>query len=73
MPSSVVDPMLTPGNRRPREGEDPDYSGNIQKKLKASNRAGQACDRCKVSRLPLERPNFGPFAIHNTHCEHTLT
>ena len=29
-----------------------DFSGSVKRKLADSKRTGQACDRCKVSRLP---------------------
>ncbi len=37
----------------PRLSRDPEagYSRAINKRLKSSPRTGQACDRCKVSRL----------------------
>ena len=29
-----------------------DFSGSVKKRLATSSRTGQACDRCKVSRVP---------------------
>ena len=32
------------------DGDHPDYSSDVRKKLQGSNRTGQACDRCRVGR-----------------------
>ena len=39
------------------DGDNPDYSSDVRKKIQGSNRTGQACDRCRVrSALSLSRP-----------------
>lgn len=33
------------------------YSNDVKKKLAASNRTGQACDRCRVCLIPYSSPS----------------
>jgi hypothetical protein len=59
-PAAANRPAASSTNRPPRRprrsknSPEPDYSAMVQNQMSATNRTGQACDRCKVSR-PLLR------------------
>lgn len=42
-----------PRNRRSRRHPEPDWSAMVRSQVRESQRTGQACDRCKVSTLPI--------------------
>ncbi|KAL8825597.1 MAG: hypothetical protein Q9191_004317 [Dirinaria sp. TL-2023a] len=55
------------------DGDPPDYSSDVRKKIQTSNRTGQACDRCRMRKMRCDgRPDgCAPCVQNQTPCKTT--
>ncbi|KAF4312441.1 hypothetical protein GTA08_BOTSDO11730 [Botryosphaeria dothidea] len=72
-PPSGATPGTTPKQPKTEHQTADDFSSSVKKKLSASTRTGQACDRCKVRKIRCDgRPGgCSPCVQNNTECKTT--
>ncbi|KAL1630073.1 hypothetical protein SLS54_000933 [Diplodia seriata] len=72
-PPSGATPTGTPKHPKTEHQSSDDFSSSVKKKLSASTRTGQACDRCKVRKIRCDgRPGgCSPCVQNNTECKTT--
>nr|UPH72872.1 putative Zn(2)-Cys6 transcription factor [Neofusicoccum parvum]UPH72873.1 putative Zn(2)-Cys6 transcription factor [Neofusicoccum parvum] len=72
-PPSGATPGSTTKHPKTEHQSSDDFSSSVKKKLSASTRTGQACDRCKVRKIRCDgRPGgCSPCVQNNTECKTT--